>query len=170
MVLQVLAPGVEYGDEADLGAEMAWIGSDCAQRLGRRLEQDGVDRRLVLEGDFGGRRRQCEDDVEIWHRQQFGLPLGEPRGACRAPAFRAMAVATRIIGDANQAALGAALDMAAKPGSAARLDRCHDAAFGATEAAGMCLAISLAVAAEDIRHLQCGHDYCGSGRRRFVHP
>ena len=38
MVLQVLAPGVEHGDETDLGAEMAPVGSDRAQRLGRSLE------------------------------------------------------------------------------------------------------------------------------------
>ena len=63
---------MEHGDKTDLGAEMTRIGGDCVQRLGRGLEQDGVDRRLVLEGDFGGRRRQCEHDMEIWHRQQFG--------------------------------------------------------------------------------------------------
>ena len=44
MMVQVLAPGVEHGDEADLGAEMLRIGGDGAQRLGRRPEQDGVDR------------------------------------------------------------------------------------------------------------------------------
>ena len=54
MVLQVLAPGVEHGDETDLGAEMARVGGDREQRLGRRLEQDGVDHCLVLEGDLGG--------------------------------------------------------------------------------------------------------------------
>lgn len=76
MVLQVLAPGMEHADEADFGAEMCGIGGDRGQRFGRRLEQDRVHRRLVLKGDFGGRRRQCKDDVEIWHRQQFGLALG----------------------------------------------------------------------------------------------
>jgi hypothetical protein len=55
VLLQVLAPGVEHGDKADLGAEMTPVGGDRAQRLGRRLEQDGVDRGLVLEGNFGRR-------------------------------------------------------------------------------------------------------------------
>jgi len=40
MVLQVLAPAVEQGDEADLGAQVPRIDGDRAQRLGRRLEQD----------------------------------------------------------------------------------------------------------------------------------
>ena len=39
MVLQVLASGMEHGDETDLGAEMARVGGDRAQRLGRCLEQ-----------------------------------------------------------------------------------------------------------------------------------
>ena len=130
------------------------IGGDRAQRFGRRLEQDGIDRRLVLEGDFGGRRRQGEDDMEIRHRQQFGLPLGQPCRARRALAFRAMAVAAGVVGDADEAALGAALDMAAERGGAARFDRRHDAALDAAEMTGMGLAVSLAVAAEDVRHLQ----------------
>ena len=93
MVLQVLAPGVEDGDEADLGAEMARIGGNYAQRFGCSLKQNGVDRRLVLEGDFGGRCRKRKDNVEIWHWQQFGLALSQPHRARRTLAFRAMAVA-----------------------------------------------------------------------------
>jgi hypothetical protein len=53
MMMQVLAPGVEHSDEADLGAQMLRIGGDGAQGLGHRPEQDGVDRLLVLEGDLG---------------------------------------------------------------------------------------------------------------------
>ena len=58
MMLQGLAPGVEHGDDADLGAEVLGIGGDGAQRLGGGPEQDGVDDGLVLEGDRGDRRRQ----------------------------------------------------------------------------------------------------------------
>src|SRR4051794_22483741 len=94
MVLQVLAPGMEHRDEADLSTEVARIGGDRAQCFGCGPEQDGVDRCLVLESDFGGRRRQGEDDVEIRHRQQFVLPFGQPSGARRSLAFRAMPVAT----------------------------------------------------------------------------
>src|SRR3546814_4377042 len=43
VMMQVLAPRMEHGDEADLGAEMLRVGRDPAQRLGRRPEQDGVD-------------------------------------------------------------------------------------------------------------------------------
>jgi hypothetical protein len=60
VLLQVLAPGVEHSDEADLGAEMTSVGGDGTQRLGCRLEQGGVDRFLVLEGDFGSRCRNVK--------------------------------------------------------------------------------------------------------------
>ena len=53
MVQQVLAPGVEHGEEADLGAQVPGIGRDRAQGLGRRAEQDAVDDLLVLVGDGG---------------------------------------------------------------------------------------------------------------------
>src|SRR4051794_18303101 len=167
MVLQVLTPGMEHSDETDLGAEVAGIGGDRAQGFSRRLEQDGVDRGLVLKSDFGGRRRQGEDDVKIRHRQQFGLPFSQPGGARRSLTFRAMSIAARIIGDTNETALGAALDMAAERRGATRLDRAHDAPFGAAEVAGMRLAVRLAVAAEDIRHLERGHDWPVLVWRRF---
>jgi hypothetical protein len=50
MVRHRRAPGVEHGGEADAGAEMLVIGGDGEQRLGRRAEQQVVDRRLVLVG------------------------------------------------------------------------------------------------------------------------
>src|SRR4051794_38936099 len=78
-----------------------------------------------------------------------------------------MSIAARIIGDANETALGAALDMAAEHRGAARLDRAHDAPFGAAEVAGMRLSIRLAVAAENMLRLERGHDRPASVRRRF---
>src|SRR4051794_40166695 len=77
-----------------------------------------------------------------------------------------MPVAARIIGDANETARRAALDMAAERRGAARLDCAHDAPFSAAEMAGVPLAIRLAVAAEYIRHLERGHDRPASVWRR----
>ena len=51
VVHQVLPPGVQHGQEADLRAQMLRIGGDGAQCLRRRPEQDVVDHGLVLEGD-----------------------------------------------------------------------------------------------------------------------
>src|SRR3974377_2307021 len=69
---------MEYCGDADLGAEMARIGGDCGECLSGSVKQERVDDGLILEGDRTCRRRQGEDDVEIRHRQQLGLPLSEP--------------------------------------------------------------------------------------------
>ena len=68
MMVQVLPPGVEHGNQPERGAEMLGVGGDEAQRLGCRLEQDAVDDGLVLEGNLGDRRRHGEDNVEVGHR------------------------------------------------------------------------------------------------------
>jgi hypothetical protein len=50
---------------------------------------------------------------------------------------------------------------------AACLDCSHDAPFGAAEMIGMGAAVALAVAVEDVRYLERGHDRRASVRRRF---
>ena len=71
-------PGVEHGRESNAGAEVLGVGGDREQRLGGRPEQQVVDDRLVLVGDWGDLGRQREDDVEIADRQQIGLARRKP--------------------------------------------------------------------------------------------
>jgi hypothetical protein len=72
------APGVQDGGEADARAEVLWIGGDGDERLGGGLEQDVVDHGLVLVGDVGDQRRQCEDHMVGRNGQQLGFAIGEP--------------------------------------------------------------------------------------------
>jgi hypothetical protein len=76
---------VENHGHAELGAEMPGISRNDGERLGGRAEQDRIDRGLVLERDLADRRRQREDDMEVGHRQQLGLPLREPLGPRASP-------------------------------------------------------------------------------------
>src|SRR6266403_1416075 len=87
MMLQGLAPGVKNHGHTELGAEMPGIGRDGGECLSRRAEQDRVDDGLVLERDLADRCRQCEDDMKVRHRQQFGLPIREPLGPRQPLAF-----------------------------------------------------------------------------------
>ena len=80
---QVLTPGMQDGDEADLGTQMLRLRRDRAQGLGGGVEQDVVDHGLVLVGDRGDRLGQREDDVEILDRQQLSLPIFQPLRACQ---------------------------------------------------------------------------------------
>src|ERR1700686_1342742 len=65
-----------------------------------------------------------------------------------------MPVATGVVGDAGVGAILAALDMTAERRGAARFDRRHDAKLPGADMPGIGFAPRLAVAAEDIRHLQ----------------
>ena len=122
MVGHCRAPAVEHGGGADARAEVFGIGSDREQRFGRRTEQQVVDHRLVLGGDWSDLGGQRKDHVEIADRQQIGLARRKPILCRRTLTLGAMAVATRVVGDAAVAAILAALDMATECGRAALLN------------------------------------------------
>ena len=65
VVEEVLAPGVQDCDHASLSTEMLVVGGDDAHRFGRRLEQDVVDDRFVLQTNRCYRRRHGEDDMVV---------------------------------------------------------------------------------------------------------
>src|SRR6516162_1540384 len=88
------APAVEHRGGADASAEVLGIGGNREQGLGGGPEQQVVDDRLVLVGDWGDRGWQREDHVEISDRQQIGLARRKPILRCRALTLWAMAVAT----------------------------------------------------------------------------
>ena len=117
---------MEHGGQPDAGAEMFGVGSDGGQGLGSGLEEERIDDGFVLVGDVGDRPRQGEDDMIVFHRQEFGLPRGQPVPGRRALAFGAMAVAAGIVGDVAMAAILARRDMAAEGGGAAGLNGRHD--------------------------------------------
>src|SRR5438128_6196733 len=86
-----------------------------------------MDVSLVLKRDLADRRRQCEDNMKVRHWQQLSLPLREPLDPRQALALWAMAVATRVVGDAGRTTIIALLDMAAERRRPARRDGAHDA-------------------------------------------
>ena len=93
-VIEVVRPSQTIsGGDADAGTQVLAIGRDREGGLGRCLEQQIVDRGLVLVGDIGDRPRQRKHQVEVWHGQQFGLALGEPLLGGGALTFGAMSVA-----------------------------------------------------------------------------
>jgi hypothetical protein len=62
---QILPPGMKNGEEADAGAQMRRVAGNGEQRFGGRMEQDVVNRLLVVEGDLGDLLGDRENDVEI---------------------------------------------------------------------------------------------------------
>ncbi|MBB4276686.1 hypothetical protein GGE12_004483 [Rhizobium mongolense] len=153
MVQQILPPGVQYGEEADLGAEMLGVGGDGAQRLGGGAEEQAVDERLVLVSDGGDGLRQCEDDVKVLCVEQLGATILQPLRTGQRLTARTMPVAAAVEGDAPVAALIARFDVSTERSGAAQLDRRHDAALCSGQ---RCVlgTIGLAVATEYIRHFR----------------
>ena len=145
MVRQRLAPGVQHGDEADIGAEMLRVGSDGLEGSCGASEQRAVDYAFILQRqrrEFSG---QGEDDVEIGDGQQIFATILQPGGAPVRLAFRAMAVAAGVVRYAHLTAGIAGIDVAAKLGGTTGREIAQDAP--------LCL-----------RHRQAGHATIGSGQ------
>ncbi len=110
---QILSPGVQHSEEADLRTEMLRVGGDDAQRLRRRPEQVIVDHSLVLKCDGGDQILHGEHHVEIGHIEQLGLTVLRPLRPRQTLALGAVAIAARAVTDTLMAAIVAVLDMAA---------------------------------------------------------
>ena len=160
MMDERLAPGVQNGEEADLGAEVAGVRGYGAERLGDGSEEETVDDGLVLGGDLGDRRGHGEDDVEVLGGQQVRPAPFEPRGAGQRLTGRTVAVATGVVPDAPMTALVTLLDVPAEGGGAALLDGRHHAAVRRREGGPDLGPKGIAVAAEHLRHGERGawHD------------
>lgn len=92
-----LAPGVQHGEEADRGAEVARVGGYRPERVGDGSEEQAVDDGLVLGGDLGDGRGYGEDDVEVLGGQQVRAAPFEPLGARQRLAGWTVAVAARVV-------------------------------------------------------------------------
>jgi hypothetical protein len=108
----------------------AVIGGDGPQGLGGCMEQNIIDRLLILIGDGGDGLRDGEDDVEILGVEDLGLSILEPLGPGEGLAFRAVAIAAAVIGDAEVPAPIALIDVTAQRRGSAAFDRGHHATLG----------------------------------------
>jgi hypothetical protein len=156
VVRQCRSPGVEHGGDADPCAQVARIGGDRQHRLGRRVEQQVIDRGLVVERDVGDLGGQSEDNVEVADWQQVCLTFGQPGARGGALTLGTVPVAAAVVGDPPMAAVLASLDMTAQGRSAAMLDRRHDLELMKAQVSGMGGPISGAGSTEDIRDLERG--------------
>jgi hypothetical protein len=106
--------------------------------------------------------------LEIRHRQQLGLAIGEPLRAGQTLALRTVPVAAGIAGDAGHATIRTPLDMAAERSRPTRLDGRYDPTLCETQAAGVIGTISGVMAAEDVCHL-ARRPHAGRSARRHQH-
>jgi len=154
MVHEGLAPGVKDGEEPEAGTEMAGVGGDLLKRPGCGAQQQVVDDLLVLERERRQALWDCEHHVGVRHRQHLRLACCEPERLGTALALRAVAVATRVVGDRPLPAGVARIDVTTQPCRPARQDGLDDRAL--LPAPGGCGHPGLPgieVAPEDLRDL-----------------
>src|SRR5450631_2596473 len=154
MMRECRAPGMQDGSYPDAGSQVLGVGRDGDQRLGRRLEEDIVNLRLVLIGDIADRRRQREDQVIVRHRQQVGLARGQPLLRGGALTLRAMPIAAAVVGNDRVGAAFTARDMPAEGRRAAALDCRHHLQLAEADMTGIGFTPRRSVVAENIRDLQ----------------
>src|SRR5208283_4034271 len=164
MMMEVLAPGMEHGQEADPRAQMFGVGGDSQEGFGRSAKEHAVNDPLVLEGQGRDRPGQREDDVKVLDRQQLAGALFEPRRAGGALALRAMAIAAGAIGNRAVAAAVALFDVATERGGATDCDVPQRFLLASGERTTKRREISWAVDAKDVGQLQRGRRHgAGSG-------
>jgi hypothetical protein len=97
MSKQVLAPGVENAEDADLCAQVLGVSRDFQQSSGAGGEQEMVKLSGIIlrqEVKFVG---DSADHVKVIRGQEFLFPSGEPALPCLGLALGAVPVATRIV-------------------------------------------------------------------------
>src|SRR5580704_2380923 len=127
MNLEVLSPGVQHGEETDLGPQMLGIGRNRLQSFCRGLEKDAIDYLLILVSDRGDLCRHGKDHMKIGDCQKFGLPVLDPLCPGQALALWAVSIAAAIERVPFVAALITAFEVAAENCCTAHLDGRHDA-------------------------------------------
>ena len=165
-MLEVLPPGVEDGQEADLRPEVLRVGGDLPQGLGDGAEEQAVDRPRVLQRDRSQRRREREDHVEVVDGQQFGSPVLHPFRGGAGLTLGAVAIAARVIRDPPMPAPVACLDMPAQGRGPAGRDVAQGAPLLRRERAAIPVEEGIAMSPNDLGHLEPrpGHGRASPGR------
>ena len=122
MMFQLLVPGMEHAEEADVGAEMLGITSDFEQRFSAGVEQQTVDDLLILQGQGCQEVREREDQVHVVRRQEFPAALLEPTIPGVSLALGAVPVSARVVRDGAIPAARTLIPMPAEGGGTAALD------------------------------------------------
>ena len=98
MMLQILPPGVQHSQDADLGAQVPWMGGDLLECASRGAEQQAVHDARVEQRQRRELVWQREYHVEVGYGQKFAAACFQPSGSCGAATLGTMPVATGVVG------------------------------------------------------------------------
>ncbi len=119
MILQLPSPGVQHGQDAELSAEIFWIGSDILKCRGAFAQQSRIALLLIraqpLPQSFG----HSEGDEVVGNGQEFAFLVLDPLGCIGLAALGAGAVIAGVIDKMMTVAVGAAINLPAQSQGAA---------------------------------------------------
>ena len=101
---EVLSPGMEHAEEADLGTQMIRIRCDLKESCSAGSKQEGIEKLLVVEDQRSQPVGNGKDQVHVGNIQEFPLTGGQPLPAGIAETPRTMPVAAAVVGDGDDMA------------------------------------------------------------------
>jgi hypothetical protein len=123
VVFEVLIPGMEHTEEADLRPEMFRIASDLEEGCGTGLQQARVQELLVLQGERRQFMREGKDNMDVARGEKFLTTRWEPTGAGVGLTLRAVPVAAAVVREGRTVpAVDARIEMPAQGGGATARD------------------------------------------------
>jgi hypothetical protein len=154
MSQQILAPGMQHGEESDLSPQVFGIGGNLQKGLRTGAEQEVIEDLLVLQRQLTELMRQGEDNMDIGDRQEFVLASGDPLIPSSALALGAVPIAATIKGDGAIATARTLVAMAAERRGTATCDGPEHFSVGPMNPATVVLDEAIALSANDIGHLE----------------
>ena len=165
MRVEVLAPGMEPCQAAEVRTEMLGGASAVLERLCHRAQEQAVQHAGMVEAQGAEGVRQCQHHMNVGDVEHLTFPGGEPGGLGGAVARGAVPIATGVRADLFGATLVTLRFVAPKGGGAAE----GDGAQGPVRLAGQGSARPSeeggAILVHDVRHCEwrAVHTGCSSG-------
>jgi hypothetical protein len=113
---ELLTPGVQHTEEADLCTQAERIASHFEKCLRTGTEQEIVEYLLVLQDQWRQPAGQCEHNVQVAGREKLSSTRRNPSFASRRLTLWAVPIAAAVIRDGAMTTAGALVDMAAECG------------------------------------------------------
>ena len=166
MKKQVLPPGVQNAQKANLCAEMCRVRRHLQQRPCAGPEQQAVEHRRVLLAKRLECVRQGEDDVEVGHAKHFLFSRGEPALARLRLTFWTVPITARVIRDSRLITARTNINVAPQSRRATATDRSQHAELLKAQPGSIPLHKTVALRMDEIGHLEDGPAHTGLCRLR----
>ena len=153
---QVLSPGVERADDADLRSQVFGIGGDFEQSLSAGGEQQVVEQSWIFQGQQVEFMGHGKDHMKVAGGQKFAFPCRQPAFPCLCLALGAVSVSARVVGDGLITAARALVAMSTQGSGAAALNGTKGFELLKVEARSIPIQEAIALHVEDVGHLEGG--------------